>query len=53
MFSCCDGLAKGDLSLAFDCKTSLDGGGYCPKGNKERCESNYEQGLEVVKQHNI
>ena len=41
MFDCCDTLSDGDLNLAFDCKKSLDGGGYCPSNDELACENNY------------
>lgn len=53
MFSCCDQLSKGDLNLAFDCKKGLDGGGYCPPDDENRCEKNYLNGVEEVKLHEL
>ena len=41
MFDCCDTLSEGDLNLAFDCKKSLDGGGYCPPDDERACTNNY------------
>ena len=49
MFSCCDKLAKGDESLAYDCKVSLPGGGTCDVAkNPELCIENYRLGLAEV-----
>lgn len=46
MFDCCDRLAKGDLYIAFDCKTNNSGGGQC--SNQQQCLENYEAGLKKV-----
>ena len=46
MFSCCDNLAAGDKDLAYDCKTSLPGGGTCT--DEVSCKENYQEGLKVM-----
>ena len=46
MFSCCDEFAAGDKDLAYDCKTSLPGGGTCT--DEASCEENYEKGVRII-----
>lgn len=46
MFECCDDFTKGDEDLAYDCKTSLPGGGTCD--DEASCKENYEKGLKVI-----
>ena len=48
MFDCCDNLSGGDIQLAYDCKVGLDGGGYCPPDDEERCKKNYLTGVEAI-----
>ena len=48
MFACCDALGAGDKSLAFDCKSGLSGGGYCPPNDEKECNKNYLKGIEIV-----
>ena len=52
MFECCDDVGAGDKSLAFDCKKGLNGGGYCPPNDKEKCEKNYLDGVDIVTEYN-
>ena len=46
MFECCDRVSNGDLSIAFDCKTSLPGGGQCT--TEEECRENYRAGVAEI-----
>ena len=46
MFSCCDDFAAGDKDLAYDCKTSLPGGGICT--DEASCKENYKKGMEII-----
>ena len=43
MFACCDRVANGDLNIAYDCKTTLPGGGSC--ATPDDCIENYRTGL--------
>lgn len=48
MFECCDRVSGGDLSLAFDCKTTLPGGGECT--NEQECIENYRAGVQEIEE---
>ena len=44
MFACCTDLAKGNLDLEYDCRTSLPGGGQC-LAQQIPCVDNYVTGM--------
>lgn len=41
-FQCCDSLAEGDLSYAYDCKLSVPGPGYLCSTDQE-CKESYKE----------
>ena len=51
VFECCETLSKGEKNMEFDCKFSLNGEGYCPKDDEDRCERNYLRGVEIFEAH--
>ncbi len=46
VFACCDRIADGDQNIAFDCKSTLPGGGEC--NSEYGCIENYREGLAEV-----